>query len=162
MMTDEQKNHELGAVLPTAVENYMAERLILDLRKWIEQESARRRRDGDHTSADAIEFVGAFINKQLQENQLASNAVGKIESALLGAESRAGQWPWGTHETELLRKLAGAANKFWVLYDPDDPTSAPTNKQVIEWLEKERVSNRTAEYIATILRADGLRKGPRK
>lgn len=71
-------------------------------------------------------------------------------------------WPWGRYETNLLRKLARAADLFWKKYDPTDPSSAPTNVQVIEWLVGQKVSKRTAEIIATILRADGLPTGPRK
>lgn len=71
-------------------------------------------------------------------------------------------WPWGRYETNLLRKLARAADLFWKSYDSADPSSAPTNEQVIEWLIGEKVARRTAEVIATILRADGLPTGPRK
>ncbi len=71
-------------------------------------------------------------------------------------------WPWGRHETHLLRKLAGAAQRFWSNYDPADASTAPTNQQVIDWLKGEGVSERTAEIMATILRADGLPTGPRK
>lgn len=71
-------------------------------------------------------------------------------------------WPWGRHETDLLRKLAAAAQRFWRNYDPADPTTAPTNQQVIDWLKGQGVSERTAEVMATILRADGLSTGPRK
>lgn len=71
-------------------------------------------------------------------------------------------WPWGSYETELLRKLAAAALRFWVNYDPNDPSTAETNERVAEWLEKEQgVSKRRAEVMAQILRADGLRTGPR-
>lgn len=76
--------------------------------------------------------------------------------------SISGKWPWGDHETELLKKLADAASKFWVLYDPDDHTTAPTNQQVIDWLMEQGVAKRTAAVMATILRADGLPTGPRK
>lgn len=72
-------------------------------------------------------------------------------------------WPWGTHETKLLQALARAADKFWKRYDPSDPTTAPTNETVSEWLQsQEGVASRTAEIMAQILRADGLRPGPRK
>ncbi len=71
-------------------------------------------------------------------------------------------WPWGNYETELLQKLALAANRFWKNYDPTDPTTAPTNQAVIEWLKAQGVASRTAEVMATILRADGLPTGPRK
>lgn len=73
-----------------------------------------------------------------------------------------GGWPWGSHETDLLRKLAGAANKWWIRYDPADATTAPTNDQVTNWLKNEGVSNRVAEVMASILRIDGLPSGPRK
>lgn len=71
-------------------------------------------------------------------------------------------WPWGRHETDLLRKMAAAADKFWTLYDPNDPTTAPTNQQVIDWLKGQGVATRTAEVMATILRIDGLPTGPRQ
>lgn len=71
-------------------------------------------------------------------------------------------WPWGTYETELLRKLAQAAKRFWQNYDPTDATTAPTNEEVINWLVDNGVAKRTAQIMATILRADGLPTGPRK
>lgn len=72
-------------------------------------------------------------------------------------------WPWGTYETDLLRKLAFAAKRFWQNYDPKDPSTAPTNNDVTDWLISEHdVARRTAEVMATILRADRLPSGPRK
>jgi hypothetical protein len=76
--------------------------------------------------------------------------------------SNNGKWPWGTHETKLLRELAEAAQRFWVRYDPTDTTTAPTNEDVVAWLEDRGVSNNLAKAIASILRADGLPTGPRK
>lgn len=78
-----------------------------------------------------------------------------------GTQQPRSKWPWGDYETELLRKLAQAGTKFWQLYDPSDPSTAPTNKQVLEWLQGENVSKRVAEVMAQILRADGLPTGPR-
>lgn len=72
------------------------------------------------------------------------------------------KWPWGEHETKLLRELAAAANKFWKNYDPTDPTTAPTNEQVSSWLIEHGVAKRSAELIATMLRDDDLRPGPRR
>lgn len=71
-------------------------------------------------------------------------------------------WPWGSHETQLLRKLAEAAKKFWSLYDPGDPSTAPENETVSAWLQSEGVAERNAQVIATMLRADGLKRGRRK
>lgn len=76
------------------------------------------------------------------------------------------KWPWGSHDTELLNLLAGAA-AFWKsvdeggLYDPSDPATAPTNEQVEAWLEKKGVSKKVRESMATILRANGMPSGPR-
>lgn len=71
-------------------------------------------------------------------------------------------WPWGRYETDLLRKLALAADRFWKNYDPSDPSTAPTNEQVSTWLKGQGVATRIAEVVASILRADGLPTGPRK
>jgi hypothetical protein len=71
-------------------------------------------------------------------------------------------WPWGRYETELLRSLASVAEALWKRYDPTDPSSAPTNQQVIDWLMARKVNETNAKAIATILRADGLPMGPRK
>lgn len=71
-------------------------------------------------------------------------------------------WPWGRHETDLLRKLAAAATKFWKNYDPGDPSTAPTNMTVSEWLQKQGVAERNAKVMASILRPDGISTGPRK
>lgn len=91
------------------------------------------------------------------------NAAGGYPVAPEGLQVGGGtKWPWGDHETELLRKLDAAANRFWRLYDASDSTTAPTNQQVTDWLKTEGVAKRTAEAMATILRADGLPPGPRK
>lgn len=71
-------------------------------------------------------------------------------------------WPWGNYDTKLLRDLAAAADKFWKNYDPADPSTAPTNEQVVSWLIGRGVAKRSAEIMATILRADDLPTGPRK
>jgi hypothetical protein len=70
-------------------------------------------------------------------------------------------YPWGNHNTKLLTKLSEAAIKFWSLYDPTQPDTAPKNEEVSDWLIKEGASKTLAEAMATILRADGLRTGRR-
>ena len=73
------------------------------------------------------------------------------------------RWPWGEHHTEYLGHLEAAARKWWNLYDPTDPTTAPTNEMVSEWLHSERkISKEKAKAIASMLRPDGLPTGPRK
>lgn len=98
---------------------------------------------------------------------LALSRISLLEGKLIEAgqtpESMTRNWPWGTHHTEALSHLEAAANRFWKLYDPTDDSTAPTNKQVSDWLQSERkVSAKMADSIASILRADGLPTGPRK
>lgn len=73
-----------------------------------------------------------------------------------------GKWPWGDHETELLRHLAAAAERFWTNHDPKQPDTAPTNDQVRDWLVSRGVSKYLAASIASILRADNLPAGRRR
>lgn len=72
------------------------------------------------------------------------------------------KWPWGDYETDLLKKLAVAAEEWWSDYDPKNSKQAPTNDAVSDWLKGQGVSDRVAEVMAQILRADGLPTGPRK
>ncbi len=75
---------------------------------------------------------------------------------------RANRWPWGSYETKDLKALAAAAQKFWANYDPSDKSTAPLNKDVVSWLEKEhQIAVNKGEQMASILRADGLQTGPR-
>lgn len=69
--------------------------------------------------------------------------------------------PWGNHTTKKLHLMYLAYERFWTNYDPDDPSTASTNEQVADWLVQQGMSKRASEIIATILRADGLRTGPR-
>jgi len=73
-------------------------------------------------------------------------------------------WPWGSHHTVLLGYLDAAARKFWSEYDPANAkTTAPKNQTVISWLVDEKnLSTTVATSMATILRADGLKTGPKK
>jgi len=80
-----------------------------------------------------------------------------------GVNKVTGHWPWGDHHTELLGHLEATARRYWQNYDPTDATTAPTNKDVAEWLMNERkLSQKPAEAIASMLRPDGLPTGPRK
>lgn len=76
-------------------------------------------------------------------------------------EGRAGtRWP--EHETHALAALRMAAVKWWGNYDPKDPSTAPTNAVVSEWLaETHKISATLAAAMATILRPESLKTGPR-
>lgn len=112
-----------------------------------------------------------FENQEFERNVIAGwlRAIGMKSvypfdrSQPLATEKASGRWPWGDHHTEPLGHLDAAAKRYWVNYEPTDPTTAPTNKDVSEWLITERkVSQKMAESIASMLRPDGLATGPRK
>jgi hypothetical protein len=81
--------------------------------------------------------------------------------------SASARWPWGRHETRLLKHLAAAADRFWKAvedggtYNPRDKSTAPRNEDVEAWLTERGVTPRTAQGIATILREDDLPRGRR-
>ncbi|MGF6664063.1 hypothetical protein QF000_005731 [Paraburkholderia atlantica] len=80
-----------------------------------------------------------------------------------GARPEASLQHFGNHSTKRLRLLAAAAQRFWgELYDASEPTTAPTNEMVTKWLTAQGESDRMAEAMASILRADDLPAGRRK
>lgn len=108
-----------------------------------------------HTVYWLTDVVKAHVVKQRAEDE-SDQAKPEGDSALV-------RWPWGGHSTAHLEHLEAAARKWWTLYDPNDPTTAPTNDTVADWLQSERgVSKEKARAIASILRADGLPTGPRR
>lgn len=118
---------------------------------------------------ELIEFPGEILNLLDGWNsRIAIADLGEFISARKSIHAPArskGRWPWGEYETENLRTLAEAAERFWKNYDPTDQTTAPTNDAIAEWLlsaEGGDLSRRMAKSIATVLRADGLRPGPRR
>jgi hypothetical protein len=79
----------------------------------------------------------------------------------VASQDLASRWPWGTHETKLLRELAAAAQQFWTSYESLSPATAPTSEEVEDWLiARGIVAKRVAEVMAQMLRADDLRPGP--
>ena len=125
--------------------------------------------DQDESSFDAQKFTREELVRWLSAIEMKSdyhfndfhNTVGSLPN--LTNKNSPTKWPWGKHETKLLQHLEAAANRFWVNYDSTDPSSAPINQDVSTWLQTHRaVSKSMADSMATILRADGLKTGPRK
>jgi len=99
--------------------------------------------------------------KHAEEDRLAAEQ-GRADAKKNFNASEADRWPWGSYETKHLRMLAAAVKELWIRYVPGEPDTAPTNQQVIDWLVKRNVTQYVAEVMATIIRADGLKPGPRK
>lgn len=117
--------------------------------------------DNFHPSTDRPRIDEIVVTREEME---------RFEARILDAEipqprgkmEDPGPWPWGVHETELLRHLAAAGREWWSTYDSSDPTTAPKNDEVSQWLVGRGVAKRTAEIMAQLLRADGLAPGPRR
>lgn len=116
----------------------------------------------DSLPAELVEGVRAQ-GKQVNDIKTLLAQVAELESTLAaGYKTTNNKWPWGTHETALLRQLESTAKHFWTNYDPADATTARTNEEITAWLEQRGVSRIIAQKMATILRADGLSTGPRR
>jgi|SanBayMetagenome_1026888.scaffolds.fasta_scaffold01713_5 hypothetical protein len=115
----------------------------------------------DRSSEDS--FPRKSVVRWLKATELKS--VYQFELVEFGNEPEkpaATRWPWGDHHTEALGHLEAAARRFWgANYDSTDPTTAPKNADLVEWLTGRGVSDNMAKSIASILRADNLRTGPR-
>ena len=125
--------------------------------------------DQDESSFDAQKFTREELVRWLSAIEMKSDyhfndlhiSVGF--SPNFANKNNSTKWPWGEYETKLLQHLEAAANRFWVNYDPTDPSTAPVNQDVSTWLQDYRaLSKSMADSIATILRVDGLKTGPRK
>ncbi|MGA0586773.1 hypothetical protein ACO2Q2_06540 [Dyella sp. KRB-257] len=71
------------------------------------------------------------------------------------------KWPWGNHETKLLRDLEAAGRRYLGdNYDPDDSNTAPKSKDVAEWLQsQQKTPKRDAEVFAKMLKGAGKKTG---
>lgn len=105
----------------------------------------------------------AGLYGRLEPTRVARWAVERKLDALAEAGGLPGRWPWGAHETQMLKALAKVATKHWGNYNPADPSTATaTNEMVKQELIDAGVSKRVAEAMATALRPDGLPRGPRR
>lgn len=108
-------------------------------------------------AARCVRF-GWYIPEQLRA--LVPDAV---RASAKGAEPQRDRWPWGEYETHLLRVMDDVARKWWVNYDPADPTTAKTKDEIVGAIMADHgCSKNQAEAIYTVLRPDDLRTGPRR
>jgi hypothetical protein len=75
-------------------------------------------------------------------------------------ESETKECPFCHYETKLLKIQGEAIKKFWADFDPMKPGTEPKKTTVMNWLKSEyRISDKSADAIATIIRPDGLSPG---
>lgn len=126
---------------------------------------------GDH-SRPALEFPATL--SELQGFLDRSGNYGSIDAFEMAdfvlendSPGAAGTWPWGKHDTALLRAFASAGT-LWMHYDPREPKTAPKAAAVVaaamelQGRKGQTVSRNLATAMATILRADDLADGPRQ
>lgn len=70
-------------------------------------------------------------------------------------------WPWGDFDTPNLSLLAQAVQRFWVNFDPSDITTAPASEHVTDWLVERGMAKDLAKAVSRLIRAPGIRPGPR-
>ncbi|MGI8489994.1 hypothetical protein QWJ20_15865 [Pectobacterium sp. S5] len=71
--------------------------------------------------------------------------------------------PGYEHKCEGLDFVEEAIKQFWSTYDADDPTTAPTKPEIIEYLKGKGASTNLAEAVDLVLRPFAVRKiGRRK
>ncbi len=115
----------------------------------------------------AIEDWRGAYEQAHADLEAAGERIAVLERELADAKDIAAhRWPWGTYETDLLRKLHAAVERYWVKYDAGDPSTASNSDDVVDWLRSQKVggkpiAQRVSEVIAQVIRADGLRTGPR-
>lgn len=124
---------------------------------WLANENAVRFENQEFSRQSVANWIGRVAQKSIYSFDLNG---ANVQDSVIASGKR---WPWGNHHTEALGHLDAAAKRFWVNYDPSDPTTASINADVSEWLQVERkVSKTMADSIASMLRADGLPTGPRR
>lgn len=132
---------------------------LLDIKKRIDSSDALKKRYYEQDSHFKTTIDDELPYRNAQGEEIPDPFTDSAE--IVALRNRHPDRTWGSHNTRLLTHLSSAATKFWHLYDPADPSTAPTNKQVETWLIEQKVPRRTAEVMATILRADGLPTGRR-
>ena len=89
----------------------------------------------------------------LKDRELSMDAV--VETAFMEEEI----YPWGTYTTRKLSALLDGVHQWWSTYDPNDISTAPRSTEVSYWFqEKYGLSKKDADFMASIIRADGLPK----
>jgi len=66
--------------------------------------------------------------------------------------------PYHGHKSEGLEFVDEAIKQLWSTYDEDDPNTAPTREEVVNFLREKGAGANMAEAVNLILRPRGLRK----
>lgn len=70
--------------------------------------------------------------------------------------------PYRGHKSEGLEFVEDAIKQLWSTYDEDDPSTAPTQDEVIRYLRERGAGVNMADAVNLVLRPANLRRGGRK
>lgn len=86
------------------------------------------------------------LRRKCSELENAEAHAAHLESELATThDATAHRWPWGVYETALLRQLVTTVERYWVAYDPAEPTTANKSEDVVAWLRTQRVNGKRHE-----------------
>jgi hypothetical protein len=75
-----------------------------------------------------------------------------------GVEDDVPRLTFGGHESDGLRYVQEAIEQFWSTYDPDDPSTAPTKSEVVEYLQQQGATKNLASAADRVCRPSELQK----
>jgi hypothetical protein len=143
--------------------------LRFDIAKDVAGEAFEAKRVPEKNGLETIRVhLGDFVIWALKMQKLSPDIwlVMPAEFVAFAAERPAPKWPWGDHNTELLKHLA-AAGELWEDYRRKARETAPRSKEVTNVLRARKYKDETfplrvAQVMAQILRADDVKRGRRK
>ena len=153
--------------LQSVMMNFLAQRCYLEGEKDAFQEWINGERSNFHSQKFTRKDIKLWLVSEGLTSAYKFVKKGGSKTASLAVNDEAepaDRWPWGGHHTKLLGHLDAAARMFWSEYDPANrKATAPKSTAVVSWLvEVCGVSQTQAIAMASVLRADGLKVGPRK
>lgn len=106
----------------------------------------------DYVTADKLLVTRVERNRFEEQHRIGAHA-GQMPSDVAPGE---------VVETESMRLILQASREFWSTPDPEEPTTHPPKKDVVEWLKEKGMTGRLADAMATIIRPDWAHAGRRK
>ncbi|MEB0149948.1 hypothetical protein [Pseudomonas sp. CCC2.2] len=129
-------------------------------------------REAEISPADTIitraSLVGWIASEKVSitKPQRPTPAVPKLSPALtptiIEANPAPLKLPYYGHTSEGLEFVDDAIKQMWSTYDEDDPSTSPTQEDVIKYLREKGAGVNMAEAVNLVLRPANLRRGGRK
>lgn len=113
------------------------------------------------TRASLINWVNSEkiqITKPRSKTLLVTDPSNKqSEPGIIDVSSPPLALPFHGHKSEGLEFVEDAIKQFWITFDPDDPSTAPTKDEITTYLTSRGATGRMAEAVNLVLRPFGTR-----